>query len=88
MDKTIPSPAPEEIPVMYGSANGFFDTDCINNPARANDDPAITALRALGSLRIFNIILSGSFAKIKVLIWKSLKTKFIPEFLYPTKTSM
>ena len=46
----IPNPAPEDNPVKYGSANGFFETACKNIPASAKDEPAIIALRIAGIL--------------------------------------
>ena len=43
---TVASAAPEEIPVMYGSASGFLETHCMNIPASASELPAIIALMA------------------------------------------
>lgn len=60
MEITIPSPAPEEIPVIQGSASGFFDTACINMPDVARQAPAITAFKTRGKRRTSSKILSVS----------------------------
>ena len=67
IDNTIPRPAPDEIPVIYGSASGFFDTDCINIPANAKQLPAISALSALGYLKTVKIALSVSSPRLNAL---------------------
>ena len=61
--KAIHRPAPDEIPVIYGSASGFLETACINIPANARQTPAITALTALGYLKRDNIKLSVSLER-------------------------
>jgi hypothetical protein len=48
---TAPKHAPDEIPVLYGSARGLFIKDCINVPAAASDAPAIIATAPLGIAR-------------------------------------
>lgn len=54
MPSTIPaeSPtmAPDEIPVVYGSARGFLSMACMATPTTARDAPAQMAANALGIL--------------------------------------
>ena len=45
-----PNNAPDETPVVYGSARGFFITLCMVVPAMARPIPAIMANNALGTL--------------------------------------
>ena len=46
-----PNPAPEEMPIVYGSARGFFSMLCIAVPQTANANPHTMAPRILGILR-------------------------------------
>lgn len=49
--RLAPNDAPEDIPVVYGSAKGFFITLCIVAPATARHTPTTTAMMIIGSLR-------------------------------------
>lgn len=51
MAATAPKQAPEEIPVLYGSAKGLFMSDCIITPDAASPIPAKMAQSALGMER-------------------------------------
>lgn len=55
MERTIPKPAPEDKPVKYGSANGFFDIVCKNIPAKAKQEPDTIAFITAGILIYDNI---------------------------------
>ncbi len=48
MDRVAPKSAPDDIPVVYGSARGFFMRLCMAAPAEASPAPAIIAVSALG----------------------------------------
>ena len=45
-----PNPAPEDIPMVYGSARGFFRMLCMATPQIANATPHTIAPRILGNL--------------------------------------
>lgn|SRR5690554_2100401 len=45
-----PNPAAEVIPKTDGSANGFRNNSCNNNPLIGNEIPAKTAAKVLGNL--------------------------------------
>ncbi len=51
MARLAPKDAPDDIPVVYGSARGFFMTLCIVAPATARHTPTTTAMTIIGSLR-------------------------------------
>ena len=59
MATATPKRAPDDTPVVYGSANGFFMTLCMTDPATARDTPAIMANRARGT-RYSQTILSSN----------------------------
>ena len=44
-----PNIAPEDTPVVYASASGFFITLCMTAPATAREEPAIMQNRARGT---------------------------------------
>ncbi len=46
----MPRHAPEDIPVVYGSARGLFMMPCMHTPATANPVPANMAKRTRGAL--------------------------------------
>ena len=46
--KAAPNDAPDEIPVVYGSAIGFLNTLCMTAPQMANPAPASIAPRTGG----------------------------------------
>ncbi len=46
---TAPRQAPEDTPVVYASARGFFRTPCMDSPARANAAPAMPPAMERGS---------------------------------------
>lgn len=48
MDRDAPRPAPEDMPVVYGSARGFLRMYCIAHPATASPAPTDTAVIARG----------------------------------------
>ena len=43
MADTAPKHAPDEIPVLYGSASGLTMRDCMRTPHEASDAPAMIA---------------------------------------------
>ena len=45
-----PNPAPDDTPVVYGSAKGFFRMLCMVTPHMARADPAIIPTMIFGSL--------------------------------------
>ncbi|MPM97216.1 hypothetical protein SDC9_144389 [bioreactor metagenome] len=49
-NRATPSPAPELIPSMYGSARGLRNKVCICNPHTDNAAPASSAVIAFGIL--------------------------------------
>ena len=48
MARDAPSPAPDDIPVVYGSARGLRIMYCIAHPAAARPAPTVIAVIALG----------------------------------------
>ena len=48
MDATAPRHAPDDIPVLYGSARGLFIMDCMSDPAAARPHPATIAPNIIG----------------------------------------
>ena len=49
--KDDPSPAPDDIPVVYGSARGFFSELCMTAPQIARPAPTNSPPRTRGNLR-------------------------------------
>lgn len=60
--KATPKLDPDEIPKTEGPANGFLNSVCISNPAKAIPAPQKMAVRVLGILNI-RIFLLVSFEK-------------------------
>lgn len=51
-----PSPAPEDIPNINGSAIGFLKTDCMTAPAEAKAEPTSIHIRTLGNLKLIRMV--------------------------------
>ena len=47
-----PNDAPDDMPVVYGSAREFSRVLCITTPATANPMPAMIATATRGDLRV------------------------------------
>ena len=60
----MPNMAPEEIPVVYGSASGFLIADCITAPHTANVAPTATPAMARGMyvLTTNSLMIQSSYA--------------------------
>jgi len=54
--KTAPVLAPEDIPRIYGLANGFLVRACISIPTKDKDAPPRIAVTILGALSVQTII--------------------------------
>jgi len=57
--RTAPNAAPEDIPIMYGSAMEFLNRVCIDVPDTDNAAPTKTPRKILGN-RICKIIISSA----------------------------
>lgn len=85
----IPKLAPELIPKMYGSANGFLNKVCIKSPLTANADPAKMAVMAFGIRNSVIIICQFSllidlFKRILTISFKGIATE--PKLIFIAKT--
>jgi hypothetical protein len=49
MAMTAPKQAPDDIPVLYGSARGFAIMDCMSAPQMASEAPAVMATITWGT---------------------------------------
>ena len=52
MAMVAPKLAPDDTPVVYGSASGFIRVLCMTTPATASPMPASTPMISLGILRV------------------------------------
>lgn len=67
MAMAAPSPAPDDMPVVYGSARGFLMMVCMMQPPTASPNPAKNARMARGIMR--SHMAKSSFPSVEGFPW-------------------